>query len=90
MVKLYGPRLEAMSKQYAERGVAFLGINSNRQDRPRQNGAYARQYGVTFPILKDPDNSIADLFAANGLPSYSCSMRSASSVIEAGLMTSTA
>ncbi len=68
LVKLYGPRLEAMSKQYAERSVAFLGINSNRQDRPRQVGAYARQYGITFPILKDPDNSIADLFAAERTP----------------------
>lgn len=68
LVKLYGPRLEELSKKYAGEGVAFVGINSNRQDAPTKVGAYARMYGMTFPILKDPDNSIADAFGATRTP----------------------
>lgn len=68
LVKIYGPRLDRMSKKYAELGVQFIGINSNRQDQPRKIAAHARQYGMTFPILKDPDNALADAFAATRTP----------------------
>jgi len=68
LVKLYGPRLDEMSKKYAESGVTFLGINSNRQDQPREIAAYARNAGISFPILKDPDNGVADLFEAVRTP----------------------
>jgi peroxiredoxin len=68
LVKLYSARLEEMSKKYAADGVTFLGINSNRQDPPTKIGAHARVYGMTFSILKDPDNGVADLFEATRTP----------------------
>jgi peroxiredoxin len=68
LVKLYAPRLEALSKQYASEGVVFLGINANRQDPPTKIGAYARKYGMSFPIMKDPDNAVADQFGAIRTP----------------------
>lgn len=68
LVKLYAGRLEEMSKKYAAEGVTFLGINSNRQDPPTKVGAHARKYGMTFTILKDPNNQVADLFEANRTP----------------------
>lgn len=68
LVKLYGARLDELAKTYADRGVAVVGVNSNRQDQPREIGAFARQYGVSFPILKDPDNAIADAFGAERTP----------------------
>ena len=68
LVKLYGPRLDEFAKKYAADGVTFLGINSNRQDPPTKVAAYARMYGMTFTILKDPDNAVADLFGAVRTP----------------------
>ena len=68
LVKLYGSRLNELSTKYAKQGVTVLGINANRQDQPRKIGAFARQYGMAFPILKDPDNKIADAFAAERTP----------------------
>lgn len=68
LIKLYAPRLDELSKKYAEQGVTLIGINANRQDPPRKIGAFARQYGMEFPILKDPDNAIADLFGAERTP----------------------
>ena len=40
LVKLYGPRLDELSKKFAEQGVAVIGINSNRQDQPRKIAAF--------------------------------------------------
>lgn len=68
LVRLYGPRLQELSKEFESEGVAFIGINSNRQDRPTKIGAHARKYGLEFPILKDPDNHVADLFRAIRTP----------------------
>ncbi len=68
LVKLYTPRLGSLQQQFGARGVAFLGINSNRQDPPTKIAGYARKYGERFPILKDPDNKIADAFGAARTP----------------------
>ena len=68
LAKLYGKRLDELSKQYKTNNVAFLGINSNQQDTPTELAQYARQHGIDFPLLKDPANRIADLFRAERTP----------------------
>lgn len=68
LAKLYGPRLQTLSEKYQSKDVAFLGINSNRQDTLTQVGAYARRHGVKFPLLKDGRNEVADLFGAVRTP----------------------
>lgn len=65
---LYLPRLAELHKQYGDKGVAFLGINSNRQDSPERVAEHARKHKVPFPILKDPGNKVADLFGATRTP----------------------
>jgi peroxiredoxin len=68
LAKLYGPRMEALSKEFASKGVGFLGIDSNRQDAVVEMDAFARQQGLTFPILKDLSNRVADDFGATRTP----------------------
>ena len=68
IAKVYGPRLAALAKEYESKGVAFVGINSNQQDAPTAVGHYAKTHGLTFPILKDPGNVIADRFGAERTP----------------------
>ena len=68
LVKLYGPRREELSQQYAKQGVVFLGINSNRQDSVTEIGAWASRHNVTFPVLKDAGNRVADAFGAVRTP----------------------
>ncbi len=68
LVKLYAPRLERLSKKYADQGVTFLGINSNEQDTVTKVAAFARIHRITFPVLKDPDNAVADLLKAERSP----------------------
>ncbi|MDG1895233.1 MAG: redoxin domain-containing protein [Fuerstiella sp.] len=60
LAKLYSPRLQAMNDELSSKGVAFLAINSNRQDSLTEVAAHARVHGVQFPVLKDLGNRVAD------------------------------
>ncbi|HEV3024126.1 MAG TPA: redoxin domain-containing protein, partial [Pirellulales bacterium] len=64
----YGRRLAELAAEYGPRGVAFVGINSNRQDSLSEIGQYARRHEIEFPLLKDPANRVADLFGAERTP----------------------
>lgn len=68
LAKLYAPRLQELEAEYADKGVQFLGINSNQQDNMTEIGAYARIHGVEFPILKDLGNELADRVGAERTP----------------------
>ena len=68
LAKLYAPRMERISHELADQGVALIAINSNRQDSITEIAAYAQKHGVTYPILKDAGNKVADLFSAERTP----------------------
>jgi peroxiredoxin len=68
LATLYAPRLSELAARWAPKGVAFVGINSNQQDSVTEVGNYAQRYGITFPILKDPANKVADQFGATRTP----------------------
>jgi peroxiredoxin/mono/diheme cytochrome c family protein len=64
----YMARLSELHKVYADRGVQFLMINSNRQDTAERVAEHAKQYAIPFPVLKDEGNRVADLFGAQRTP----------------------
>jgi len=68
LAKLYGPRLADLAAKLADKGVAFVGIDSNQQDSLPEIAAYAARHKIEFPILKDPGNTIADRFGAERTP----------------------
>ena len=68
LAKLYGPRLAELAQKYAPHGVAFVGIDANRQDSLSEISAYARTAGIIFPMLKDTGNSVADAMGATRHP----------------------
>ena len=68
LAKLYGPRLQQLATEFAPQGIAFLGIDSNRQDSITELDAYAHIHGVSFPILKDVGNAVADRFGTTRTP----------------------
>ncbi len=68
LARLYGPRLDAIANEYADQGVTVLGIFSNRQDTLSELTAYANRYKISFPILKDIGNQLADVLEARRTP----------------------
>lgn len=68
LAKLYGPRLEMLQHKFGHDKIAVLGINSNKQDSMTELVAYTHRHHLTFPMLKDPGNKIADAFEAQRTP----------------------
>src|SRR5271167_4765629 len=52
----YMSRLAELSKTYADKGVAFLAINSNCNDTPPRIAGHAKKNDLPFPVLRDPAN----------------------------------
>jgi peroxiredoxin len=64
----YNDRMRDMAITYEKQGVLFVGINSNKTEPAHEVAAHARQHGFTFPLMKDPENRVADLYAARHTP----------------------
>jgi peroxiredoxin len=68
LASLYGTRLEELSREFRSQGVQFVGINSNQQDTRADIDRNIREHKLTFPMLKDAGNLVADLFGARRTP----------------------
>jgi peroxiredoxin len=64
----YLPTLEALNKEYAGKGVRLVAVNSNVHDTPTRILAHAKANHLSFPVLKDPANVVADDFGARRTP----------------------
>jgi peroxiredoxin len=64
----YNDRMRDMAAAYTSKGVLFIGINSNKTEPLAEVVSHAKEHGHTFPIAKDPDNKVADLYAASHTP----------------------
>ncbi len=64
----YNGRMVTLHKDYASKGVAFVGINANKQEGAEEVKNHATEHGFEFPILKDWNNIIADKLGASVTP----------------------
>jgi len=64
----YNTRMEKLYETYKDKEVAFLGINSNKQESVEDIKNHAKEHSFRFPILKDKNNIIADKFEASVTP----------------------
>jgi peroxiredoxin len=61
------PFLERLHKRYGTEGATFLGIS---QDEARSTAKFAREYGVTFPLLIDDENGyvVSNAYGLTSVP----------------------
>jgi peroxiredoxin len=64
----YNERMEKLAADYNAKGIAVIGINSNVKEDAGAVKAHAAENKLTFPILKDPANKIADRLGATVTP----------------------
>ncbi|MDE0638034.1 MAG: redoxin domain-containing protein [Candidatus Poribacteria bacterium] len=64
----YVERINTQVKDYKEKDVQFVGIHSNKYETAEEIKKYRKKHKFEFPILKDPDNKIADYFQARRTP----------------------
>lgn len=64
----YNERMEKLAQDYKARGINVIGINSNVAETADVVKAHAASNNLTFPILKDAGNKIADRLGATVTP----------------------
>ena len=64
----YNKRMAALYNDYKSKGIAVLGINSNKSEGIDEIKKHAKENGFEFPVLKDENNIVADKFGASFTP----------------------
>jgi peroxiredoxin len=64
----YNERMEKLAQDYKARGINVVGINSNVTEPSDEVKAHAAAHKLTFVILKDDGNRIADALGATHTP----------------------
>src|SRR6266498_5722260 len=64
----YNERMEKLAQDYKARGISVIGINANGTESAEAVKAHAAAHNLSFPILKDPGNKIADRLGAQHTP----------------------
>lgn len=64
----YNERMEKLAQDYKARGIAVVGINSNSSEATADVKAHAASHKLTFLILKDGGNKLADSLGATKTP----------------------
>jgi len=64
----YNERMEKLAQDYKAKGINVIGINANVAEDAAAVKAHAAEHNLTFPILKDPGNKIADKLGAAVTP----------------------
>ena len=64
----YNERMEKLAQDYKARGINVVGINANSTESAADVKKHAAEKNLTFPILKDNGNKIADSLGATRTP----------------------
>ena len=64
----YNERMASLAADYQAKGIAVIGINSNVAEDAASIKAHAAEHKLSFPILKDAGNKIADRLGATVTP----------------------
>jgi cytochrome c biogenesis protein CcmG, thiol:disulfide interchange protein DsbE len=60
------PVLERLHRELGPQGLAIVGVNAREDSTAVQR--YARELGLTFPLVLDPDGKIKTMYGVVGLP----------------------
>jgi len=64
----YNDRMEKLAEGYKDKGIAVIGINANSSEDAATIKAHAAEKHLTFTILKDAGNKVADKLGAARTP----------------------
>ncbi|MCI0473997.1 MAG: redoxin domain-containing protein [Ignavibacteria bacterium] len=67
-VQPFNDRINDYVKPYMDKGFTFWGVNSNSTENTDAVRTHAEKNSYVFPMLKDENNVVADLFEATRTP----------------------
>lgn len=67
-VQPYTERLINLQNEFGSKGITIWGINSNKTEPTETVMNHAKEKNYNFPVLKDENNVVADLYSAQRTP----------------------
>ena len=64
----YLPSLADLAKKHADKGVAVVGVYPDPETAADQLAAHAKQYKLSFPLLRDPNHAAVTALGAKATP----------------------
>ena len=64
----YAPELARIAKEIAPRGILVVGVHGDPDVTQSTAAAHAREYGLTFPVLLDPEQQLAAATGVTTMP----------------------
>ena len=64
VVRAYNERMAKLAEDFGARGINVVAINANSTETVDQMKAHAADYKLSFPMLHDKGNKIADMLGA--------------------------
>jgi peroxiredoxin len=62
------PELQRVYERYRGRGLELVGVSVDAIGDEEAITAFARRYGMTYPIWRDPDERVSATFLVVGVP----------------------
>ena len=62
------PELERLHQRFQSRGLEVIGVSVDVGGEDGAVAAFGKEYGLTYPVWRDPDGRVSTLFAALGVP----------------------
>jgi peroxiredoxin len=66
----YDKRIESLATRFQPKGIRFLAINSSVDETAENEQKHIRDAGLTFPVLMDKGNVVADQINARVTPEF--------------------
>ncbi len=64
----FNKRMVQLASIYQDKGVVFIGINSNKQEDMQEVKQHSNEHNFPFVVLKDDKNVVADKYEAKVTP----------------------
>ena len=62
------PELRAIHERFKERGFELVGVSVDAEGTDETIRAFMKDFEMTFPVWRDPDERVTTLFRAVGVP----------------------
>ena len=62
------PELQALHQRHEADGLRVLGVSIDAGDADADVAAFARDFSMTYTILRDPGDRVSNVFRINGVP----------------------
>lgn len=62
------PELQALHQEYESKGLKVLGVSVDGGEAAGDVAAFMKDFGMTYTVLRDPDERVMTVFRIQGVP----------------------